>query len=136
MHTTNYHNAFIEVAEDCPISAAEVPPQKGMEKTIANIHFEMILENPYKYTSDEVIFGVFAQKNNIPVSELAVAWEKFFSKGQPCLRSSPLTKRYGWGVHSNAEGKVAIFPMESEEYRQFLKDNSLDHVKAMRSKRK
>jgi hypothetical protein len=28
IHTTNYFNTFIEVAEDCPVIVAEVPPQK------------------------------------------------------------------------------------------------------------
>jgi hypothetical protein len=28
MHTTNYLNTFIEVAEDCPVKAAEIPPVK------------------------------------------------------------------------------------------------------------
>ena len=27
-HTTNYADAFIEVAEDCPARAAEAPPPK------------------------------------------------------------------------------------------------------------
>jgi hypothetical protein len=48
MHTTNYINTFIQIAEDCPVTTAEVPPLKGDEKTIANLHFEMIIDNPYK----------------------------------------------------------------------------------------
>ena len=136
MKTTNYINTFIEVAEDCPIQKAEIPPQKGEEKTAANIQFEMIAHNPYKYTSDDVLFQVYAEKNGVKGAKLKEEREKFFSKGQACLRSSPLTKRYGWGVHNNEEGKVAIFPMESTEYKKFLKHADLKKVKAMRSKRK
>lgn len=135
MHTTNYYNTFIEVAEDCPITAAEMPPQKS-EKTAANIQFEMIIDHPYKYTSDDVLFQVFALKNKVSAQQSKTEREKFFSKGQPCFRSSPLTKRYGWGVHSNDKGKVAIYPMESSEYKKFAKDKSLTHLKAMRSSRK
>lgn len=135
MHTTNYFNAFIEIAEDCPVKMAEVPPQKKEEKTVATFQFEMIYDNPYKYTSDDVIFGVFAFKQKLPASELKSAREAFFSKGQPCLRSSPLTKRYGWGVHFDSKAKIAIYPAESEEYKKFAKDKSLEHTKGMRSKR-
>lgn len=135
LHTTNYINTFIEVAPDCPVKIGEVPPQKKDTKTVANSQFELIAHNPYKYTSDEVIFQVFAEKNKIPRSTQAAEREQFFSKGQPCLRSSPLTKRYGWGIHCNAEGKVAIYAVDSPEYRQFAKDKNLQHVKAMRSKR-
>ncbi|MEW6194323.1 MAG: DUF6157 family protein [Bacteroidota bacterium] len=135
MKTTNYYNTFIEVAEDCPIDAAEIPPIKDKEKTAANIQFEMIKNNPYKFTSDDVIFSVYVVKNNVGKKELEKEREKFFSKGQACMRSSPLTKRYGWGIHSNNEGKVAVYAFGSKEYKKFLNDKTLKHVKAMRSKR-
>ncbi len=134
MHSTNYFNTFIEVAEDCPVAAAEVPPQKGEVKTVANLHFEMIAENPYKFTSDEVIFAAFAAKNGL-TSNLQQERDLFFSKGQACLRASPLGKRYGWGIHHDAAGKVAVYPLGSEEYERFLKDEKWKRVKAMRSKR-
>ena len=51
------------------------------------------------------------------------------------MRSSPLSKRYGWGVHSDAEGKIAIYALESDDYRKLCKDNKLEHKKAMRLKR-
>ncbi|MDN5477635.1 MAG: DUF6157 family protein [Chryseobacterium sp.] len=60
----------------------------------------------------------------------------FFSKGQPFLRSSPLAKRYGFGIHHNKEGKVAIFAVDSKEYQNFLSDETIKKVKAMRSKKK
>lgn len=135
IHTTNYTDTFIEVAEDCPVEAGEVPPVKLNEKTVANIEFEMISKNPYKYNSDDVLFHVHVVKNQIPRSELKSNREKFFSKGQPCFRSSPLTKRYGWGVHSDGDGKIAIYALGSPEYENFLKDKSVKHVRAMRSKR-
>lgn len=135
IHTTNYTNTFIEVAEDCPATAAEVPPQKGDAKTIANIQFEMIYDHPYRYTSDDVIFHAYAVKNKIGAKAMAAERERFFSKGQACLRCSALGKRYGWGVHSNAEGKVAIYAIDSGEYKKFMKDKKLAHVKAMRSKK-
>jgi hypothetical protein len=135
MHTTNYIDTFIAVAEDCPINAAEIPPLKGDNKTIANLQFEKLIEHPYQYTSDDVIFGAYAAKNGITRHEMEEERAKFFSKGQACMRSSPLTKRYGWGVHSNTEGKIALFPMESDEYQQMTGDQSLKQTRGMRSKR-
>ncbi len=135
MHTTNYQNTFIEVADDCPVRIGEVPPQKGDNKTAANSQFDLIANNPYKYTSDDVLFQVFAEKNKINRGEQPAAREQFFSKGQPCLRSSPLAKRYGWGVHNDAEGRVAIYAVDSPEYKILAKDKALQHVRAMRSRR-
>jgi Family of unknown function (DUF6157) len=136
IHTTNYKDTFIEVAEDCPVKSAEIPPRKGEEKTAAVIQFEMVYNSPYKFTSDDVIFQVFAEKNKIKSkTQLISERENFYSKGQPCMRSSPLTKRYGWGVHNNVDGKVAIYALDSAEYKKFSKDKNLAHTKAMRSKR-
>jgi hypothetical protein len=82
MKTTNYYDAFIEVAEDCPVKVAEIPPQKGGDKTVATIQYEMIAGHPYEYTSDDVLFHVFAAKNKIPPSARSAAREKFFAKRQ------------------------------------------------------
>jgi hypothetical protein len=82
-----------------------------------------------------VIFGTHALRHEIPKNELKEARAQFFSKGQACMRSSPLGKRYGWGIHHDENSKVAIYPRESAAYTKFAKDKSIDHVKAMRSKR-
>lgn len=135
LHTTNYTDTFIEVAEDCPATSGEMPLQKGDVRTVATIHFEMIHRHPYRYTSDDVIFQVFVLKNDVSEKEMAAERRKFFSKGQACLRCSPLTKRYGWGVHSDSEGRVALYAVGSAEYGKLAKDKALGHVKGMRSKR-
>jgi len=135
MKTTNYYNTNIDTAEDCPVQTAEIPMVKEGKKTIANIQFEMIMENPYQYTSDDVIFNVYALKNNISKTDAAKERTAFFSKGQACLRASPLPKRYGWGIHFNEEGKIAIYAAGSEEYTKLAADKNLKHLKAVRSKR-
>jgi len=135
MTTTNYFNTFIHVADDCELSKSQVPPAKE-NPTIAQIQFEIISKNPYRFTSDDVLFAVYRTRNNIPENDVENEREKFFSKGQPCFRSSPLTKRYGWGIHSDKEGKIALVPIESSDYSDFVSDSNLKQIKAMRSKRK
>lgn len=117
-----YYNTFIEVAKDCPVTVAEIPPDKGEKKTKANLEFELIAGQPYHHTGEDIAFLVHAMYNEIP-------------KGQPCLRTSALSKRYGWGTHHNENGKIALVPMESREYKKFAKNASLKHLKAMRSKK-
>lgn len=134
-HTTNYYNTFIAIADDCPASKGEIPAEKGGQKTAAGQQLEMIGKNPYRYTSDEVLFTLFAQRNDIARDELEEARQKFFSKGQACLRASALGKRYGWGIHHNAEGKIALYGCNSSEYRDYLNQQELKVVKAMRSKK-
>lgn len=135
VHSTNYHNTFIEVAEDTTAVKGEIPPTKNDTPSVATMQFEIVAKNPYKYTSDDVFFAVFAERNGITESEFENARKEFFSKGQPCFRASPLTKRYGWGVHSDAAGKIALVALESEVYEKFLNDTAIKKVKAMKSKR-
>ncbi|RYD57667.1 MAG: hypothetical protein EOP56_07785 [Sphingobacteriales bacterium] len=135
IHTTNYTNTFIQVAEDSPAKAGELPPVKSDKPTVANLQFDRLIKHPYQYTSDDIVFHVFAEKNSIPKAEQKGARVAFFSKGQPCLRASPLTKRYGWGVHCDEEGKIALYACDSEEYKRYVEDKSLMQMKAMRSKR-
>jgi hypothetical protein len=131
-HSTNYFDTFIEVAEDTKASSGSIPPSKET-KTVAEMQYALISKNPYKYTSDDVFFQVFADRNDLIKAEYIQARELFFSKGQPCFRASPLTKTYGWGIHSDHQGKVALYGMESTEYQKFLKDNTIKKVKAMKS---
>ena len=132
-HTTNYLSTFIEVAEDCPVDHAEEPPT-GEKPTIAALHYQLIAEDPYARTSDDVIFETYALRSGIAPHDTA-ARESFFSKGQPCLRSSPLGKRYGWGIVHDGEGRVALVPRESEDYALLAADPAITHTRAMRSRR-
>src|SRR5690606_375006 len=133
----NHYNMFVEVAEDCPVTAGQIPVAKDeTTKTIAVLQYEMIAEQPYTYTQEDVLFEVYAHRNNIPVERREEEREKFFSKGQPCLRTSALGKRYGWGIHHNAEGKLALYAVDSAEYNTLKNDERMKHVRAMRSSRK
>ncbi|AXL13061.1 hypothetical protein DXT68_13630 [Microbacterium foliorum] len=132
-HTTNYLRTFIEVAEDCPVDHAEEPPA-GDTPTIAALHYRLIAEQPYGRTSDDVLFATHALRHGIPLDD-AAARDAFFSKGQPCLRSSPLGKRYGWGIDHDDEGRVALVPRESDDYALRAADPAIAHTRAMRSRR-
>ncbi|MCU0492072.1 MAG: DUF6157 family protein [Chloroflexaceae bacterium] len=134
MHSTNYTNTFIEVADDCKTEVAKVPPEK-QGKTVALMQFELIHDNPYQYTSDELLFAIYVARNGINPSEREAKQAEFFSKGQACLRSSPLGKLYGWGIHHNGDAKIALYACESDDYTRLKNDASLKHVKAMKSAR-
>lgn len=133
IHTTNYLNTFIEVSEDTKAVSGNKPTSKSDSKTIAEMQYDLISKNPYKFTSDDILFQVYADRNDLTKVEYKQARESFFSKGQPCLRTSPLTKTYGFGIHSDDTGKIALYGMETEEYKRFLNDSKIKKVKAMRS---
>lgn len=127
VHTTNYQNAFIEVAGDCPVSRAEEPPVRE-PPSAARIQFEMVIAAPYRYTSDDVLYESGGRRRGVSRAE-------FFARGQPCFRASPLARRYGWGVHSDGDGRIALVAVESERYRELARSGDLTHLVAMRSRR-
>jgi hypothetical protein len=135
-HTTNYFDTLIEVAPDTKASCGSKPAPKGDQMTVAAMQYERLANNPYQFTSDDVIFHIFAERNDLPESERPQARQAFFSKGQPCLRSSPLPKTYGFGIHSDSQGKVALMGMETERYEALQQDPAVKKVKVMRSSRK
>lgn len=134
-HTTNYLDTFICVAPDCKATHAIVPPQKEDKISAAYLQYEIISRNPYKYTSDDVLFMVHAAKQELPT----VLWESeratFFTKPQACFRTSALAKQYGWGIHSDSDGKVALYSIETEAYQKFMDASNIAVIPAMRSKR-
>jgi hypothetical protein len=133
----NYKDTFILVADDCPVEEGVVPAVKeGKSKPIHAIQYELIAKKPYKYTQEDVQFLVYAERNSIAKSD-AEAREAFFKKSQPCLRSSALGKRYGWGVHFDSEGKAALVSKATSEYMKFESGNraNVKLIKAMRNKR-
>lgn len=134
-YTTNYKDTFIQVAEDTKARTGTMPPTSQGRKTVAAAQFELIRDNPYKYTSDDVLFQVFADRNQLDPAAHDEARKQFFSKGQACLRTSPLCKNYGFGIHCDRNGRIALYGMETEEYQKFVTDPNLRKIKAVRSSR-
>lgn len=61
VHTTNYIDTLIEIAEDSPVSKSEIPPVKR-NKTLANIQIEMVLENPLNILPTKFCLNVLYRK--------------------------------------------------------------------------
>jgi hypothetical protein len=140
VHTTNYVGTFIAVAPDCTAKKGTAPKESA-KPSAALLAFRMISEHPYEFTSDDVLFMVHAERTEIPRSKRESARKAFLAKPQACLRASDLGKRYGWGIHHDRGGRVALYGVESAEYGTFASGNDLDGdaiaVKsAMRSSRK
>ncbi len=131
--STNYYNTLITVADDSPATTASIPDLT--KSSVAAQQFQWISDAPYELTSDDVIFARVAEKQGISEAERASEQEAYFQTGRACLRTSPLAKKYGWGLHSNADGKLALVAVESDEYAALMTDDSVTKVKAMRSSR-
>lgn len=130
--TTNYTEAFITVSPDSTATAGTTPTKAG---SIAQIQHELLTRRPYHYTSDDLLFEVHAIRQGIAAKDRKPARETFFAKPQACLRASPLVKQFGWGLHHDADAKVAAYGVGSETYRELSARADLKIVAGMRSKR-
>ena len=139
LYTTNVVNTFVRVAEDCPARVGEEPQPHGGKPTVGTLQYAMLAGAPYTYTSDDVVFATSAAGRALGAKatkkERSAARETFFSKGQACMRASPLGKRFGWGVHADAEGRIAIYAVDSKRYQALAGDPEVAQTRAMRSKR-
>lgn len=133
-HSTNYENAFILVAPDTKAEAGRAP-KVGAKPTTAAVIFDLATTAPYTHTSDDLIFAAYAARKGIPEADRDEARAAFFAKPQACLRASSLPKAHGWGVHFDAEGRVALVGVDSDDYASFAADSTLTVKPAMRSKR-
>jgi Family of unknown function (DUF6157) len=137
MPGANYYSTFIGVADDCGAGIGVEPLVKA-RPTAARLQFEMVMESPYEFTSEDVIFaasGAGQAVAELSDKERSEAQASFFARNQACLRASPLTKQYGWGIHSDEQGRVALVALGSVEYQALTNDPKIKQLKALRSKR-
>ena len=137
MQQLNYYETFILVADDCPAMEGVIPTVKvGKAPPIHARQYEIIAKEPYQYTQEDILFFVYADRNSLARDDAGKRAE-FVAKDHACLRASALTKRYGWGVHFDGDGKAALYGRNSNEYRAFEQGrrDGVKLVKAMRSKR-
>ncbi|MBJ3786176.1 DUF6157 family protein [Devosia sediminis] len=132
MHTTNYFDTLILPSPDCPVEVAGAPKKPG---TVAAMQYERLLADPYRFTSDDLQFEIFADRKEMEAEDRGPARMEYFSKGQPCLRSSPLVKTLGWALHHDGEGRVALVDPVSPAFAELMARDDITKRPGLRSKR-
>lgn len=126
MKTTNYRDTLITASSDTPVTVGTIPEKP---ETVAGVQHALLADNPYAMTSDDLIYA----------AHVARGGDKdrtgFFAKPQACLRASPLVKQFGWGIHHDGEGRIALIAMESEDYARLLADLAVAKTPGMRRAR-
>ena len=134
-------DTFVLVASDCPVTTAVEPAVKGAAPTVPVIQYELLTARPYALTLEDLIYETHVRRVGLSraqaKAQAAAIKAELFAKPHACMRASALPKRYGWGVHYDGRGRLALYAMESEEYRQFAGGEvaGVKIVPAMRSSR-
>lgn len=114
---------LILVAEDTQAIKAQEPPNSRIPKTIVRIAYEVLSEEDYKYSEAEYHYEVHVkrrEKEDLKIHNYNI-------------KRSPLLQKYGWGIHRNTEGKLALVAMESERYSELKK--TIKNTKSFRRKK-
>lgn len=128
-----YFNTFIAVAPDCPADAGIVPSQP---ESIAGLEYMLLSANPYRLSGEDLILAVQARHKGISEADIEPFKIALFSRPHPCLRASMLPKRYGWGAHYDADGRIALYGVETEDYRRLASQSGIEIIPAMRNRRR
>ena len=132
MHTTNYTDTLILPSPDSTASHSTAPTRPG---TVAALQHDLLIAAPYTMTSDDLLVAVTAARRAVPADEHTALRAEIFSKGQACLRASPLVKTYGWAIHHDAQSRVALVAQGSDSYARLMCDRALSKVAGIRSSR-
>jgi hypothetical protein len=130
--TSNYRDTFITVAADCPADRGLVPPREG---SIAGLQHALLTADPYRWTSDDLLFEVHARRHALPAHARDAERAAFDAKPRACLRASPLVKQFGWGLHHDANARVAAYAVDDPRYRELAAETGLRVVAGMRTRR-
>ena len=112
---------IVVVALDCPVTVAIPPPPGRRGTTVAEVQHALLTAEPFLHTENEVLFESWWRRQAGAAS--ASDTEKEQARGvwlqgsRPCLRASPLPQRYGWGLLFDEHDRVALCPVESDQYR-------------------
>jgi hypothetical protein len=124
--STNYTDTLITASPDTSVSAGTIPEKP---QTVAGIAHALVSARRYAFTSDDLLHAVHVARGGTKTRD------EFFATPQACLRASPLVKQFGWGIHNDGQGRVALVGMETEEYRRLLDDPAVAKTAGMRSRK-
>lgn len=125
---------LITPAPDCPEATASPPPRKA-RATRASVEYELLTQAPYRFDHKGFTHAVHAAMA-AAAGKPALGFDAFHAKGQPRMRASPLTKRYGWAAHYDGSGKLALVDPASTAFAALAADPRLPRKPAMRSTRR
>ena len=118
---------LIMVSADSPHKKG-TPPVSRKPDAIVMIEYDELINNPYKYTYEGLKHQVHIVRRKKKAGELKLDSYR--------LTRSQLLKEWGWGIHIDRNGKLALLGCETPKYKQLMKDPSIEKQRAHRINKK
>lgn len=129
-----YTDTFILVSDDCPTATAMDPSRGRDTRSRAEIEYDLLRTQPYHFDHRSLTHRVHVD-HKMQFGDTPLGFDDFHAKGQPCLRASALVKRYGWGAHHDAQGRIALYPVDGPDYARLIASPDIKTLKGMRNRR-
>lgn len=118
-------NTLIIPSEDCPASESIIPVGKNKKNTIPVDWYENLISNAYKYTEREFRELIYFKIRGDSTNKI----DDYDS------RRSLLCKKYGWGIHIDGLGRLALCARGSKQFKELTSDPLVTKVRAFNAKR-
>jgi hypothetical protein len=113
-------NALITIAESSSKTSI-TPVSKRAKETVAEVLFKVLKDNPYTFKQYELFYEVHIRIMGKSEALKLQAYQ---------LQRSVLSSKLGWGIHGDAQGKLALVAVESKEYIELSNDSRITKKKA------
>ncbi len=105
---------------------------------MAASQYAMLVGAPGRWTQEDVQLASspgIRGRDDLSNEDIEGLRREYFAGPRACLRASPLPKTFGWGLHYDAEGRITLHAVDSEDYARLSNDPALTQLGAMRSGR-
>ena len=113
-------NTLITIAASSSKTSV-IPASKSKKETVKEVVYRVLKENPYQLKQNDLFYEVHI--NQLKKTK-ALKLETYK------LQRSELCALLGWGIHGDQEGKLALVPVESSEYKELLNNTNINKKKA------
>ena len=114
---------LILIATKCSMKRGTKPVSNREQPTIAMHQYDVLTEMPYQLTYKQLKEEVHRTRRGKEFTDEQL--ETYM------MKRSELCKIYGWGVHEDKNGKLALVGCETKEYRRLLRKPGVQRVKAL-----
>ncbi|MGL1933133.1 MAG: DUF6157 family protein [Desulfotalea sp.] len=113
---------LITISADSPTDKAIIPENDGK---LAFLKYSVLIGNPYKYTP----LDYFREVHHIKREKPHLKIESY------SIKRTELVKKFGWGIHVNDAGQIALVACDSKQYEKIFNDPSVLKQNAYRNKK-
>ena len=119
----SYKSTLIEIGLSSRTTPTAPFRKQGDGETRDMVQYRVLVQNPYFYDYESFLHKVHVDERG----------KKNLKLDTYKLEACELAKRWGWCIHADEEGRLALVGYGSDKYNALLKDESIEQKQAYKS---